>query len=37
MTWSDNLFYLVFACQIFLMSYYLPNKLLTRMRHILAT
>ncbi len=37
MTWSNNLFYFVFACQIFLMSYYLPNKLLTRMRHILAT
>ncbi len=37
MAWSNNLFYLVFASQIFLMSYYLPGKLLARMRHILAT
>lgn len=37
MAWSNNLFYIAFAGQIFLLSYYLPNKLLARMRHILKT
>lgn len=37
MAWSNNLFYIAFLSQIFLMSYYLPNKLLARMQHILAT
>ena len=37
MAWSNNLFYLAFLSQIFLMSYYFPNKLLARMRHVLAT
>ena len=37
MAWSNNLFYVAFLSQIFLMSYYFPNKLLARMRHVLAT
>lgn len=37
MAWSDNLFYIAFASQIFLLSYFLPNRLLARMRYILAT
>jgi hypothetical protein len=37
MAWSNNLFYLAFLSQIFLLSYYLPNKLLARMQHILAS
>jgi len=37
MAWSNNLFYIAFLSQIFLMSYYFPNKLLARMRHVLAT
>lgn len=37
MAWSDNLFYIAFLSQIFLMSYYFPNKLLARMRHVLET
>jgi len=37
MAWSNNLFYIAFLSQIFLMSYYFPNKLLARMRYILAT
>lgn len=37
MSWSNNLFYIAFLSQIFLMSYYLPNKLLARMQYILAT
>ena len=37
MAWSNNLFYIAFLSQIFLMSYYLPNKLLARMQHVLAT
>jgi hypothetical protein len=37
MVWSNNLFYIAFLSQIFLMSYYLPNKLLARMQHILET
>ncbi len=36
MAWSNTLFYIAFLSQIFLMSYYLPNKLLARMRHVLA-
>ena len=37
MAWSNNLFYIAFISQIFLLSYYLPNKLLARMRYILET
>ncbi len=37
MAWSNNLFYVAFLSQIFLMSYYFPNKLLARMRHVLTT
>ncbi len=37
MAWSNNLFYIAFLSQIFLMSYYFPNKLLARMRHLMAT
>jgi hypothetical protein len=37
MAWSNNLFYIAFLSQIFLLSYYLPNKLLARMRYILAS
>jgi len=33
--WSNNLFYLVFLGQIFLISYYFPKKLLGRMRYVL--
>ncbi len=31
MTWSSMLFYIIFAGQIFLMSYYIPRQLLRRM------
>ena len=34
-SWSNNLFYLVFLCQIILMSYYYPQKLLSRMRAVM--
>lgn len=37
MAWSNNLFYIAFLSQIFLMSYYFPNKLLARMRHVVTT
>lgn len=37
MAWSNNLFYIAFFSQIFLMSYYFPNKLLARMRNVLST
>ena len=37
MALSNNLFYIAFLGQIFLMSYYFPNKLLARMQHILET
>jgi hypothetical protein len=37
MAWSNNLFYIAFLSQIFLLSYYLPNKLLARMQYILET
>ena len=37
MSWSNNLFYIAFLSQIFLMSYYLPNKLLARMQYVFAT
>jgi hypothetical protein len=37
MAWSNNLFYVAFLSQIYLMSYYFPNKVLARMRHVLAT
>lgn len=37
MAWSNNLFYVAFLSQIFLMSYYFPNKILVRMKYVLAT
>lgn len=37
MAWSNNLFYIAFLGQIFVLSYYLPNKLLLRMQHIFST
>ncbi len=37
MAWSNNLFYIAFLSQIFLLSYYFPNKLLARMRNVLTT
>ena len=37
MAWSNNLFYIAFLSQIFLMPYYFPNKLLERMQHVLTT
>ena len=37
MAWSNNLFYIAFLSQIFLLSYYFPNKLLARMRNVLST
>jgi hypothetical protein len=37
MAWSNNIFYIAFLSQIFLLSYYFPNKLLARMRHVLAS
>ena len=35
MAWSNNLFYIVFISQIFLISYYIPEKILERTRHVL--
>jgi hypothetical protein len=37
MAWSNNLFYIAFLSQIFVLSYYLPNKLLARMQHVFAS
>jgi hypothetical protein len=37
MAWTNNLFYIAFLSQIFLMSFYLPNKILVRMKCVLAT
>ena len=37
MAWSNNLFYIAFLSQIFLMSFYFPNKLSARMRHVVTT
>ena len=37
MTWSNMLFYIIFLGQIFLLSYFLPAKLLGRMRSVLET
>ena len=37
MAWSNNIFYIVFIGQIFLLSYYFPKQLLARMRHVLAS
>lgn len=34
---AEGLFYLVFLCQIFLVSFYLPRRLLGRMRDVTAT
>ena len=34
LTLSDSLFYIVFTVQILLISYYFPQKILARMRHI---
>lgn len=36
MTWSDYLFYLAFLSQIFVLSWWLPGRLLTHMRHVFA-
>ncbi len=36
-TWANNLFYIIFLGQIFLTSYYFPEKILARMRYVLAT
>lgn len=37
MAWSNNLFYIAFLSQVFVLSYYLPNRLLARMQYVLAT
>ena len=37
MAWSNNIFYIAFISQIFLLSYYFPKQLLARMRHVLAS
>ncbi|MEN8133628.1 MAG: hypothetical protein ABFS45_26380, partial [Pseudomonadota bacterium] len=37
MAWSNNIFYIIFLSQILLLSYFLPRKLLGRMRHVLET
>ena len=37
MAWSNNLFYIAFLSQIFLMSYYYPKKMLQRMQHVVKT
>lgn len=36
-TWTDSFFYIAFLGQIFLISWYFPEKLLTRMRYVLKT
>ncbi len=36
-TWTDSLFYIAFLGQIFVISWYFPNKVLTRMRYVLET
>lgn len=35
--WANGLFYVVFLGQIFLISYYVPRKVLARMRYVLDT
>jgi len=37
LTWVENLFYVAFLGQIFLISYYFPRKILMRMRYVLET
>lgn len=37
LTWVDSLFYIAFMGQIFLISYYFPEKILGRMRYVLET
>ncbi len=37
MAWSNNIFYIGFISQIFILSYYFPKMLLARMRHVLAS
>ncbi len=37
LTWVENLFYAVFLGQIFLLSYYFPQKILSRMRYVLES
>ena len=37
LTWVDSLFYIAFLGQIFLISYYFPEKILGRMRYVLET
>ncbi len=36
-TWTNTLFYITFLSQIFLISYYFPNKLIARMKWVLET
>ena len=36
-TWTDALFYIAFLGQIFVISYYFPEKILGRMRYVLET
>lgn len=37
MAWSNNIFYITFLSQIFLLSYYLPKKMLERMHQVLTS
>jgi hypothetical protein len=37
MAWSNNIFYIAFISQIFILSYYFPKMLLARMQHVLAS
>ncbi len=37
MAWSNNIFYIVFLGQILLISYYIPRKLIGRMRYVMET
>ncbi len=36
-TWTDSFFYIAFLGQIFVISWYFPEKVLTRMRYVLKT
>ena len=36
-TWTDSFFYIAFLGQIFLISWYFPEKVLTRMRYVMDT
>lgn len=37
LTWTDSLFYIAFLGQIYLISYYYPEKILGRMKYVLDT